>query len=51
MADCLTIYLHGAGAYSFDKRGGLARMQFACVQRMDTVSASLDRHRRSATSS
>ena len=40
MGDCLTIYLDGVDAYSFDKRDGLARMQFAYVQRMD---ADMDR--------
>lgn len=40
MADCLRIYLNGVEAYSFDKRDGLARMQFAYVQRMD---ADMDR--------
>ena len=40
MADCLTIYLNRTEAYSFDKRDGLARMQFAYVQRMD---ADMDR--------
>lgn len=40
MADQLVIYRNGATAYAFDKREGLARMQFAYVQRMD---ADMDR--------
>lgn len=40
MADELLIYRNGAMVYSFDKREGLARMQFAYVQRMD---ADMDR--------
>lgn len=40
MADRLVIYLNGTEAYAFDKRAGLARMQFAYVQRMD---ADMDR--------
>lgn len=40
MADQLTIYRNGELAYEFDKREGLARMQFAYVQRMD---ADMDR--------
>lgn len=40
MADRLTIYRNGELAYEFDKREGLARMQFAYVQRMD---ADMDR--------
>lgn len=40
MRDDLTIYRNGAQVYAFDKREGLARMQFAYVQRMD---AEMDR--------
>lgn len=40
MSDQLRIYLNGTEAYAFDKRAGLARMQFAYVQRMD---AEMDR--------
>lgn len=40
MAGQLVIYRNGTEAYSFDKREGLARMQFAYVQRMD---ADMDR--------
>jgi hypothetical protein len=40
MAARLVIYLNGAETYAFDKREGLARMQFAYVQRMD---ADMDR--------
>lgn len=40
MAGELVIYRNGAMAYAFDKREGLARMQFAYVQRMD---ADMDR--------
>ena len=40
MAEHLTIYRNGELAYEFDKRDGLARMQFAYVQRMD---ADMDR--------
>jgi len=35
MADRLSIYLNDAVVYEFDKRDGLARMQFAYVRRMD----------------
>jgi hypothetical protein len=40
VSDQLDIFRNGALAYSFDKREGLARMQFAYVQRMD---ADMDR--------
>ena len=40
MADALVIYRNQTAVYSFDKRAGLARMQFAYVQRMD---ADMDR--------
>lgn len=40
MGDELAIYRNGEKAYAFDKREGLARMQFAYVQRMD---AEMDR--------
>lgn len=40
MTEWLVIYRNGATVYSFDKREGLARMQFAYVQRMD---ADMDR--------
>lgn len=40
MGDRLVIYRNGELAYEFDKREGLARMQFAYVQRMD---ADMDR--------
>ena len=40
MADQLRIFRDGAETYVFDKREGLARMQFAYVQRMD---AEMDR--------
>lgn len=35
MADCLVIIRNGAESHRFDKREGLARMQFAYVQRLD----------------
>lgn len=40
MADVLVIYRNGTECYRFDKREGLARMQFAYVQRLD---ADMDR--------
>lgn len=40
MAEQLVIYCDGAERYRFDKRDGLARMQFAYVQRLD---ADMDR--------
>lgn len=40
MSGELTIYRNGEQVYVFDKRAGLARMQFAYVQRMD---ADMDR--------
>lgn len=40
MADELRIYVSGTETHSFDKREGLARMQFAYVQRME---ADMDR--------
>ena len=35
MSDMLVIYMDETPAYEFNKRDGLARMQFAYVQRMD----------------
>lgn len=40
MSDELVIYRNGTESYRFDKREGLARMQFAYVQRLD---ADMDR--------
>lgn len=40
MSEQLAIYRNGEQVYAFDKREGLARMQFAYVQRMD---ADMDR--------
>ena len=40
MSEELAIYRNGEKVYVFDKRDGLARMQFAYVQRMD---ADMDR--------
>lgn len=40
MANCLVIIRNGVESHRFDKREGLARMQFAYVQRLD---ADMDR--------